>query len=412
MVGWVGDGADVITPHLFADADLGGCTQTQRSTSGAHLVMRGPNTSFPIAFSSKRIGCVVLSTAEAELYAGFYALKTHGLPALDFWETVLQRQLVLQFHEDNQAMIRVMKTGRNFQMRYATRTLRLPIAWLHERFNAGDIHLKYELSSRMAADVYTKAFADADKWRVATWLINVADPRVFDEAAAFAMQESDEQALPDEPQEEDTNATVAAAVANAASFKIKNLSARFRATLAAAARMVSERWLRSNRDERSRAQAGGQPLAVDSSTSSCDVSRAGYVPPTHSTDSGGGVWRWAFLGESQDDSVTLPGGVHSSGGDDARATHDLLAKEELIPAGSLGPQDGSAYELEGQNPNLNIALEDDLARIELTNRIRIVIKARDRMNQTIARYECSRRIRVTGFRPRRAHDHDPAQTLV
>ena len=83
----------------------------------------------------------------------------------------------------------------------------------------------------MAADVYTKAFADADKWRVATWLINVADPRVFDEAAAFAMQESDEQALPDEPQEEDTNATVAAAVANAASFKIKNLSARFRATL-------------------------------------------------------------------------------------------------------------------------------------------------------------------------------------
>ena len=66
MVGWVGDASEDIGPHLFADADLGGCTQTQRSTAGAHLIMRGPNTCFPIAFSSKRIGCVVLSTAEAE----------------------------------------------------------------------------------------------------------------------------------------------------------------------------------------------------------------------------------------------------------------------------------------------------------------------------------------------------------
>ena len=241
MVGWVGDSSADLSPHLFADADLGGCTQTQRSTAGAHLIMRGPNTCFPIAFSSKRIGCVVLSTAEAELYAGFYALRMHGIPALTFWEIVLQRErLVLQFHEDNQTMIRVMRTGRNFSMRYATRTLRLPIAWMHERFNAGDIDLRYELSSRMAADIYTKSFVDADKWRVATWLINVADPRVFEEAAQFALQEPDEQELPDEPVEEGDTATVAAAVADsAAPTKHKSFSARFRETLAAAARMVS-----------------------------------------------------------------------------------------------------------------------------------------------------------------------------
>ena len=50
-----------------------------------------------------------------------------------------------------------MTTGRNFQMRYATRTARLPIGWMHERFNQGDIFLKYEVSARMAADIYTKA---------------------------------------------------------------------------------------------------------------------------------------------------------------------------------------------------------------------------------------------------------------
>ena len=142
--------------------------------------MRGPNTCFPIAFSSKRIGCVVLSTAEAELYAGFFALRVHGIPALTCWSSVLRRDdLTLQFHEDNQSMIRVMRTARNFSMRYATRTLRLPIAWMHERFAAGDINLTYEISSRMAADIYTKAFVDADKWRVGTWLINVVEPECF-----------------------------------------------------------------------------------------------------------------------------------------------------------------------------------------------------------------------------------------
>ena len=161
LIGWVGDEARDISPHLYADADLGGCTQTQRSTAGAHLVMRGPNTCFPIAWQSKRIGCTVLSTPEAELYAGYLALRNFGIPHLTFWEIVFQREdIVLQFHEDNQTMIRVMKTGRNPTMRYATRTLRLPIAWLHERFAADDVNLRYEVSSRMAADIYTKAFTD------------------------------------------------------------------------------------------------------------------------------------------------------------------------------------------------------------------------------------------------------------
>ena len=149
MIGWVGDPMDDVEPHCYADADLGGCVRTQRSTAGAHLVMRGPNTCFPIAAGSKRMGCVVLSTAEAELYAGFYAIRMFGIPALTFWSIVLQREdLVLRFHEDNQTMIRVLHTGRNFSMRYATRTARLPIAWLHERFKQGDIDIKYELSSR------------------------------------------------------------------------------------------------------------------------------------------------------------------------------------------------------------------------------------------------------------------------
>ena len=62
LVGWVGDTLDQIQPHLFADADLAGDPLTQRSTSGAHLCLRGPHTSFPIAGLSQRQTCVSRST--------------------------------------------------------------------------------------------------------------------------------------------------------------------------------------------------------------------------------------------------------------------------------------------------------------------------------------------------------------
>ena len=38
----------------------------------------------------------------------------------------------LLFHEDNQAMIRVVATGKNPTMRYLVRTHRVSVAWLHD----------------------------------------------------------------------------------------------------------------------------------------------------------------------------------------------------------------------------------------------------------------------------------------
>ena len=53
MVGWVGDALKDVDLHLYADADFAGCTDTQRSTSGCHLQMRGKHTCFPLAGISK-----------------------------------------------------------------------------------------------------------------------------------------------------------------------------------------------------------------------------------------------------------------------------------------------------------------------------------------------------------------------
>ena len=158
MVGWVGDELSCVQPHLFADADFAGCVDTQRSTSGVHSVMRGPNTCFPIAGQSKRQGCVSHSTPEAELVATHFALRTSGLPSLIMWDKILPHKPGLMVHEDNQAMIRCVETGRNPTMRYLHRTHRVSVSWLHESFERDDLSLVYELTTRMCADIYTKAF--------------------------------------------------------------------------------------------------------------------------------------------------------------------------------------------------------------------------------------------------------------
>ena len=40
---------------------------------------------------------------------------------------------------------------------------RVSVAWLRERFKGNDLDLVYDVSSRMVADIYTKAFTDLDK---------------------------------------------------------------------------------------------------------------------------------------------------------------------------------------------------------------------------------------------------------
>ena len=60
---------------------------------------------------------------------------------------------------------------------------------MHERFKAGDLDLQYEVSSRMAADIYTKAFSDGDKWQAACWLINIVDPKIIQSAIKYVTYE-------------------------------------------------------------------------------------------------------------------------------------------------------------------------------------------------------------------------------
>ena len=96
-----------------------------------------------------------------------YGMRSFGLPALVLWDTIFQRPVKLIVHEDNQAMIRIVETGKNISLRYLQRTHRVSVGWLHEVFKLDEVEMMYQESAKMAADIYTKSFTDKAKWTAA-----------------------------------------------------------------------------------------------------------------------------------------------------------------------------------------------------------------------------------------------------
>ena len=177
MIGWVGDKIEDLSLGLFADADFAGCAQSLRSTSGSHLQVQGKFTRFPLAGGSKRQGCVSHSTPEAEIVAADTALRTLGIPALSLWKVFAKVFPQLLFHDDNQGMIGVVRSGRNPTMRHLERTHGISIASMHEHFQKDHFVLIYEITAKMAADIHTKGFRNPMAWKKACMLINLLEPQ-------------------------------------------------------------------------------------------------------------------------------------------------------------------------------------------------------------------------------------------
>lgn len=77
---------------------------------------------FSLDYLNKKQTCVSLNTTEAETASCVLGLRAIGLPALTLWSRILQRELVLDLFQDNQATMRVLITELYPQMRHISRT--------------------------------------------------------------------------------------------------------------------------------------------------------------------------------------------------------------------------------------------------------------------------------------------------
>ena len=86
---YMGEEQPTSTLDIYSDSDYAGCTQTQRSTTGSVLFLRGGgDTSVPISFMSTRQGSVSISTPEAEIVAMDMTIRILTLPVMCLVEEI------------------------------------------------------------------------------------------------------------------------------------------------------------------------------------------------------------------------------------------------------------------------------------------------------------------------------------
>ena len=106
-------------------------------------------------------------------------MRAIGLPALKLLQRILKKLPNFVFYDDNKAMIRVVRSGRNPTMRHLERSHGVCISWMHEMFTREYLYLAYEVPDRMAADIYTKALNDGRTWKHACLQIGLLDPSLL-----------------------------------------------------------------------------------------------------------------------------------------------------------------------------------------------------------------------------------------
>ena len=89
QVCFVGDNPQDCSLLLFCDASFAAELRDSKSTSGALLALAGPNTFMPITWFVKKQGATTHSSSESEIVSLDTSLRVAGLPALTFWEAVV-----------------------------------------------------------------------------------------------------------------------------------------------------------------------------------------------------------------------------------------------------------------------------------------------------------------------------------
>lgn len=75
----------------YSDAEVAGCLDTQRPTTGGQICVEGRASHFPIHPLPKRQDSTASSTPEAEIVAADTVLRQLRMPSLDIWELLLQK---------------------------------------------------------------------------------------------------------------------------------------------------------------------------------------------------------------------------------------------------------------------------------------------------------------------------------
>ena len=161
LVGRVGKQGEV-SVSAYTDADFGACPVSANSTSGVFLTINTGEYKFPIVWCSKKQSSVARSTPEAEAISMASALFGETLNVQDTLQMLLQRPVPVTFEQDNEALIKILKSGYSFKLRHMGRVHRINIASMSELLGQDNVLCNYCATKTQIANGLTKVIAPCD----------------------------------------------------------------------------------------------------------------------------------------------------------------------------------------------------------------------------------------------------------
>ena len=157
----MGDKPESLKLSLYTDADHASDVEHAQSTSGMLLCLEGERTFWPLAWASKKQTATSRSTTEAEVISLAHGVFSEGLPMQEFMEKVLNREVTMQCHQDNSAVIQIVHAGYSPKLRHVSKTHRIDLSSLYEVFEDPYMRLTYINTEKQCADIFTKALTPA-----------------------------------------------------------------------------------------------------------------------------------------------------------------------------------------------------------------------------------------------------------
>jgi hypothetical protein len=177
QIAWVNNERSELSFHLYSDSDWGGADKTRKSTSGCFFCARGSDSFVPLAAISKKQKAVSASVAEAETVAASHAMTQIGVPSLEMLRTIQGEDVRVTLHEDNMALVNIIKRGHNSNMRHIDEAHGISVALLIDYCQRLPFDIKYTKTAWQCADIFTKAFPKTHrvKWNRLLDLIGLVD---------------------------------------------------------------------------------------------------------------------------------------------------------------------------------------------------------------------------------------------
>ena len=108
------------------------------------------------------------------------ALRTEAIPAIPLWERLLGRRIDVDFMEDNEAVVKICRSGNSQKLMHLPRTHRVDAAFIAEcTQDLAVCKMGHTHTDNQAADICTKRFTDPPKWLKLLYLINVVTDRFW-----------------------------------------------------------------------------------------------------------------------------------------------------------------------------------------------------------------------------------------